>query len=214
MKLFWKKVKIPFIILVSLLVLLSIIAVGLIYTYRDSVYPRVFVQGLDISSTKLKEAFDILDKKNKALSEKNIILTYGEQEYATTLEELGIKLNTDETLVQAYKVKRQGNILEIIQNLFKEADIPWVYTNDNEILESSLGAKVNPALKTLADAKLDYKDGQILIIPEQAGESLAVEKIATEIVSKLTAEEIKLEIPLNKVNPVITTASWEAQKPD
>ena len=214
MQSFWKKVKLPFIILGSILVILAIALGGVAYAYRDSVYPKVSVQGLDISSKNLKEAFDILDGKNKELSTKNIILTYGEQEYTTTLEELGIKLNTDETLVNAYRIKRKNNILASLSQLFQDTNVNWIYTSDNETLESALGAKVNPALKTLADAKLDYKDSKIIIIPEQAGESLDVEKIAPAISSNLNQDEIRLEIPLKKETPAITTASWESQKSD
>jgi vancomycin resistance protein YoaR len=214
MQSFWKKVKLPFIILGSILVILAITVGSVAYAYRDSVYPQISVQGIDIGSKNLKEAFDILDEKNKELSTKNIILTYGEQEYTTTLEELGIKLNTDETLVQAYRIKRKNNILASLSQLFQDTSVNWVYTSDNEFLESSLGAKVNPALKTLADSKLDYKDSQIIIIPEQAGESLDVEKIAPAISSSLNQDEIRLEIPLNKEIPAITTASWESQKSD
>jgi vancomycin resistance protein YoaR len=212
MKSFWEKAKLPIIILAILLVVVSITLGGVAYAYRDSVYPKVSVQGLDIGSKTLKEAFDTLDEKNKNLSTKNIILTYGEQEYSTTLEELGIKLNTDETLIQAYRIKRKNNILASLQSIFQETDVNWVYNSDNEILESALGAKVNPALKTLADAKLDYKDGQIIIIPEQAGESLDVSKIAGSIIPIITQDEVKLEIPLIKESPAITTSSWESQK--
>lgn len=212
MKSFWKRAKLPTIILAILLVVVSITLGGIAYAYRDSVYPKVSVQGLDIGSKTLKEAFDTLDEKNKNLSTKNIILTYGEQEYSTTLEELGIKLNTDETLIQAYKIKREGNLLAKLQKALNPIDIKWVYESNTEALESSLGAKVNPALKTLADAKLDYKDGQIIIIPEQAGESLDSAKIAPAIMENLTKEQVKLAIPLNKQSPVITTTSWESQK--
>lgn len=212
MKSFWKKVKLPIIILAILLVVVAITVGGVAYAYRDSVYPKVSVQGLDIGFKTLKEAFDILDEKNKNLSIKNITLTYEEQEYSTTLEELGIKLNTDETLIQAYRIKRKNNILASLQNIFQETDVNWVYNSDNEILESALGAKVNPALKILADAKLDYKDGQIIIIPEQPGESLDVSKIAGSILPIITQDEVKLEIPLIKESPAITTSSWESQK--
>ncbi|NBP57282.1 hypothetical protein EBU71_12260, partial [bacterium] len=91
-------------------------------------------------------------------------------------------------------------------------DINWVYESNTEALESALGAKVNPALNTLADAKLDYKDRQIIIIPEQAGESLDSAKVAPAIMENMTKEEVKLAIPLNKQAPAITTTSWEAQK--
>jgi vancomycin resistance protein YoaR len=214
MKLFLKRLKYPIIILGLLIIIITVIIGGFAYAYNDSIYPKVSVQGLDISSKTLKEAFDILEEENKNLSAKNIILTYGEQEYTTTLEELGIKLNTDETLVQAYKIKRQGNIIERFQKLFQNNDITWIYTSENEVLESALGAKVNPALKTMADAKLDYKDGQIIIVPEQAGETLDITKIAPAITENLSKDEIKLEIPLNKEAPSITTTSWEAQRAD
>jgi len=212
MKNFWKKVKIPLIILGSILVTLAITFGGFAYVYRDSVYPKVSVQGLDISSKNLKEAFTILDEKNKSLSNKNIILTYEDQEYTTTLEELGIKLNTDDTLVQAYRVKRNSNIIASISQTLQDTDINWIYTSDNEVLESVLGAKVNPALKTLVDAKLDYQDGEITIIPEQPGESLDTKTISANIAANLNKDEIKLAIPLNKEIPSITTASWESQK--
>ena len=214
MKLFLKRLKFPIIVIGILILIIALIISGFAYAYNDSIYPKVSVQGLDISSKSLKEAFDILEKENKNLSAKNIILTYGEQEYTISLEELGIKLNTDETLVQAYKIKRQGNIIERFQKLFQNNDITWVYTSENEVLESALGAKVNPALKTMADAKLDYKDGQIIIVPEQAGESLDITKIAPAITENLSKDEIKLEIPLNKEAPSITTTSWEAQRAD
>lgn len=214
MKLFWKKDKLPIIILAILLGVASITIGGVAYAYRDSIYPKVSVQGLDIGSKTLKEGFDILDEKNKNLSTKNIILTYEDQEYSTTLEELGIKLNTDDTLVQAYRIKRTNNILASLQQLFQETDVNWVYNSDNETLESALGAKVNPALKTLADAKLDYKEGQIIIIPEQEGESLDIPKVAVSIMPLIAKDEVRLAIPLNKETPAITASSWESQKSD
>lgn len=214
MKEFLKKLKSPIIILGIIISIMALIIGVFAYNYNDAIYPKVAVQGLDISSKSLKEAFEILDKQNKTLSAKNIILTYGDQEYTTTLDELGIKLNTDETLVKAYKIKRQGNIIERFQKLFQNNNIAWIYTSENEVLASALGAKVNPALKTMADAKLDYKDGQIIIVPEQAGESLDIAKIAPAIAENLSRDEIKLEIPLNKETPAITTTSWEAQRAD
>lgn len=214
MKLFWKKDKLPIIILAILLGAASITIGGVAYAYRDSIYPKVSVQGLDIGSKTLKEGFDILAEKNKNLSTKNIILTYEDQEYSTTLEELGIKLNTDDTLVQAYRIKRTNNILSSLQQLFQETDVNWVYNSDNETLESALGAKVNPALKTLADAKLDYKEGQIIIIPEQEGESLDIPKVAVSIMPLIAKDEVRLAIPLNKETPAITASSWESQKSD
>jgi len=131
MKSFWKRAKLPTIILAILLVVVSITVGGVAYAYRDSVYPKVSVQGLDIGSKTLKEAFSILDEKNKNLSTKNIILTYEEQEYNTTLEELGIKLNTDETLIQAYRIKRKNNILSSLHQIFQTTDTNWIYTSDN-----------------------------------------------------------------------------------
>jgi len=207
-----KKFRLAIIIPAIILAILAIASGVILYIYRDSVYPNISVQGLDISSKNLKEAFEILDKENKILSAKNIILTYEDQEYTTNLDELGIKLNTDETLIKSYKIKREGNIIEQIQKAFQLIDINWVYESNTEALESSLGAKVNPALKALADAKLDYKDGEIIIIPEQAGESLDSAKIVPAIMENLTKEQVKLAIPLNKQAPAITTASWEAQK--
>lgn len=209
-----KKFRLAIIIPAIILAVLAIASGAIIYIYRDSVYPNISVQGLDISSKNLKEAFEILDKENKTLSAKNITLTYEDQEYKTTLDELGIKLNTDETLIKAYKIKREGNIIDQIQKAFQLIDINWVYESNTEDLESSLGSKVNPALKALTDAKLDYKDGQIIIIPEQAGESLDSAKIVPAIMENLTKEQVKLAIPLNKQAPAITTASWEAQKSD
>ena len=209
-----KKFRLAIIIPAIILAVLAIASGAIIYIYRDSVYPNISVQGLDISSKNLKEAFEILDKENKTLSAKNITLTYEDQEYKTTLDELGIKLNTDETLIKAYKIKREGNIIDQIQKAFQLIDINWVYESNTEDLESSLGSKVNQALKALTDAKLDYKDGQIIIIPEQAGESLDSAKIVPAIMENLTKEQVKLAIPLNKQAPAITTASWEAQKSD
>lgn len=214
MKLSWSKVKKPLIISGIGLVIIAISIGGIAYAYRDSIYPKVFVQGIDISSKNLKEAFTILNEQNKSISEKPIILTYEDQEYPTTLAELGITLNTDDTVVKAYKIKREGNIIELVQKLFQPISVNWVYSSDTEAIESSLGAKVNPALNTLADAKLDYLNGQVTIIPEQAGESLDSEAIAPLIIAELNKDEIRVQIPLKKEMPTITSSSWEAQKSD
>jgi len=214
MKLSWSKAKKPLIISSIGLGIIALSIGGIVYAYRDSIYPNVFVQGIDISSKNLKEAFTILNEQNKSISEKPIILTYGDQEYPTTLAELGITLNTDDTVVKAYKIKREGNIIERVQKLFQPISVNWVYSSDTEAIESSLGAKVNPALNTLADAKLDYLNGQVTIIPEQAGESLDSEAIAALIIAELNKDEARIEIPLKKEMPTITTSSWEAQKSD
>ncbi|MEY3471046.1 MAG: hypothetical protein RLZZ223_396 [Candidatus Parcubacteria bacterium] len=214
MKLHLKKLNLRLLIVFIIITVLILAIAMLMYNYRNSIYPQVNVQGIDISSKDLKEAFNILDTKNKELKSKTITLTYEEQEYATTLEELGIQINTDETLVKAYKIKRQGNIVARIQNIFKPINVDWVYSSDTDFLESSLGAKVNPALKTLADAKLDYVDGEIVIVPEQAGESLESDKIASMIMREIDKEKPSLPLPLKKETPSITSSSWEAQKAD
>ncbi len=214
MQLTWSQVKKPIIISGISLGVIALSIGGTAYAYRDSIYPKVSVQGIDISSKNLKEAFTILEEQNKTLSEKPILLTYGDQEYPTSLAELGITLNTDDTLVKAYKIKREGNIVELLQKLFQPISVNWVYSSDIGNIESSLGAKVNPALNTLADAKLDYINGQVTIIPEQAGESIDNEAIAPLIITELNKDEIRIEIPLKKELPAITSSSWEAQKSD
>ncbi len=214
MKLTWSQVKKPIIISGISLGIIALSIGGTVYAYRDSIYPKISVQGIDISSKNLKEAFTILQEQNKTLSEKPIILTYEDQEYSTTLTELGITLNTDDTLVKAYKIKREGNSIERLQKLFQPISVNWVYSSDTENIASSLGAKVNPALNTLADAKLDYINEQVTIIPEQAGESIDSEAIAPLIITELNKDEIRIKIPLKKELPTITTASWEAQKSD
>ena len=214
MKTILQKFNPKLLIVILIPIILIIIASVIIYNYRDYIYPKVSVQGVSIGSQNLKEAFNTLDNKNKELKTKTITLTYEDQEYSTTLEELGIQINTDETLVKAYKSTRQGNILARIQKLFQDNNVDWVYTSDTEFLESSLGAKVNPALKTLADAKLNYVDGEIVIVPEQAGESLESDKIAAIIMKDIDKEKLSFPIPLKKETPSITSSSWEAQKAD
>lgn len=214
MKTILQKFNPKLLIVILIPIILIIIASVIIYNYRDYIYPKVSVQGVSIGSQNLKEAFNTLDNKNKELKTKTITLTYEDQEYSTTLEELGIQINTDETLVKAYKSTRQGNILARIQKSFQDNNVDWVYTSDTEFLESSLGAKVNPALKTLADAKLNYVDGEIVIVPEQAGESLESDKIAAIIMKDIDKEKLSFPIPLKKETPSITSSSWEAQKAD
>lgn len=214
MKTILQKFNPKLLIVITIPIILIGVASIIIYNYRDYIYPKVSVQGVAIGSQNLKEAFNTLDNKNKELKTKNIVLNYEDQEYSTTLEELGIQINTDETLVKAYKSTRQGNILSRIQKLFQDTNVDWVYTSDTEFIESALGAKVNPALKTLADAKLDYIDGEIVIVPEQAGESLESDKIASIIMREIDKEKPSFPLPLKKETPSITSSSWEAQKAD
>lgn len=214
MKVNWKKIKWP---IISLGVIVTAVAIGLtgyVYAYRDTLHPNVSVQSISIGSQSLKDAFETLKNANTELSQKSLILTYEEQEYPITLSEIGISLNTDETLVNAYKATHEKNIIHQLTTLWKPTVVSWNYSVDTNILESSIGAKINPSLKKVQDAKLDYIDGEVTIIPDQAGELLATDQIADIITQSLDKENPRIAIPLNKELPNITTASWENQKSD
>ncbi len=214
MKVNWKKVKWP---IISIGVLVSTVAIGLVgyaYAYRDTLHPNVSVQNISIGSQSLQEAFETLKNANTELSQKSIILTYEEQEYPITLSEIGINLNTDETLVNAYKATHEKTIIHQLTTLWKPTTVSWSYSVDTNILESSIGAKINPSLKKVQDAKLDYIDGEVTIIPDQAGELLATDQVADIVTRSLDQENPRIEIPLTKELPNITTASWENQKSD
>ena len=114
-KKFFKANKKKIIIILSIIVLcIAIISTifAVINSTNEKIIKGVKIQDIDVSGLTKQEAKDKLSKMIEELSDKDIILKYGENEEIIKVESLEIKYNFDEALNKAYEIGRSGNILK------------------------------------------------------------------------------------------------------
>jgi len=200
------------------IILLSVGIIALIYTHdQQRILDGVTISGLNVSNLTRDEAKIIIDKEVHTLLSQTLKLNVGQQSPEVKLEDLGLGVDEDLALQEAYDIGRKGSIFEKVSTKMatkKGVNInfsqKWDDTKLRETLKKTLEQFSNPA----TDATFQItKENTMTIKSEHVGlvidsESLIM-KIKEDNIYKLVPE---LKVEFKDQIPLITAVQLEAQK--
>lgn len=200
--------------------IIAMLASGLIPAYfvsatdgnwKGVVYPGVYIEDLNVSGKELSEVKELVEKQygNVLLSKKIEIMVNGKS-YILDYSKLDARYNIDEIVKEAFSYGKQGNIIEryklIKSDEKKEFQLGFAY--DSKHIDELLDRIEQEANRSPINARISIVNGNINITPEVNGVKLQREKlkeaIAEQINGKLSYQNIKIEAPLDIINPKIT----------
>lgn len=211
-----KQFFLTFVILCVLLFSMAIIAVA---GTRDgeNILNGVAVADLGVGNLSQDEATVLVENHAKTLLNQPIKVKVNQQILEINLLDLGLSLDTDLAVQEAYDVGRAGSALDnFIAKLFnkKNVNIPFAQSWDEEKLGNTLRATLGKFDNPAKDATFQITDeNRMAITGEQKGSVINYEALAAEIMglsSYVALPEIEAEYKEQQAQ--ITAAQLEEQK--
>lgn len=200
-KKFFKANKKKIIIILSIIVLcIAIISTifAVINSTNEKIIKGVKIQDIDVSGLTKQEAKDKLSKMIEELSDKDIILKYGENEEIIKVESLEIKYNFDEALNKAYEIGRSGNILknnfDIIRTRIFNTNINMDIKYNQDILNKEIDTFNSSLPGVVEECSYCIEEDKLIISKGKPGITINKEKLNNEIKDKINNLKIKTEV--------------------
>lgn len=198
------------IITITILATLAMAAIPVRHVYATSnnwqnlIYPRVYIDDLNVSGKSLVEAEELLeDKYGKPLIAKKIEIEVEGTSYSLDYSSLDARYNIDEVVEEAFSYGKLGNTMEKYKliNGEEKKEYKLGFTYNSKPIDELLDTIEGKLKKAAVNAKISITNGNIKITPEVNGVKLQREELRKMIIAQingeLSEESIKIKAPLN-----------------
>ena len=216
MKIFEKnrKIKIGIAIGITAAMLTALITAG-IFTQQllgqESIYPFVTVEGITVHDMTPEEAKSHLEMHLEQQDEQNLIFSFNDQEWTIPFTELGFEYNYEEALEQAMNYGRKGSRIERLSEIRRlrqnPADVTLTYGYRQELLRTFLNDLASELHIEAKAASIARSNQAFVVTPEQAGQTLDVDKTFQLAHEALTGSgDNKIILVIDEISPYPTAA--------
>ncbi len=159
------------------------------YTYRGRIYPGVKVAGINIGGKTFPQARRILNNQPNASSNQEISLSVAGHLYQVDLSEMGISLDREVALRQAYYHTRTGGLVNqsttIIKALANGFNVPMAIDVNREQLNTYLEEVAKVSSQPTASGSIRLLNGEFMIVGGDSGIGIDKDKLAVFILNSI-----------------------------
>jgi vancomycin resistance protein YoaR len=200
----------------GLLLLTSVLAYYR-FTYKDVVYPGVYIDSIDVGEKSQEEVYEFFEKRNEIIRKNTFVLSYEDRAATISAQELGIGYNSELLAEQAFNLGRSQNVISnfylMMASNINGLTLVSSYTYSNEILKDELATLQKEIYRPSVDAQFTVENNRVATFVEsQVGRSIDYEKITEKIESEIprmlnarSAHTITFTLPIKALEPKITT---------
>lgn len=200
-------------ILIGYLFLLSLVIYGIYeYSFRNKVYPGVFVAGTHVGNWTEKEVSAYFDNQNARFSQTQFEFSFNEKKWATDGAKLHWGYNGKKTAIKAFLIGRDRDFISNLKTKWSAFGKGIFLEPEYNFDESSLYL----FLKNIAseidippeEALFEFKEGKVTAFKlSKDGRKLNLEKTTKMVREKLKKEPSMVEItlPVEVAKPKVTT---------
>ncbi|MEI6044317.1 MAG: VanW family protein [Chloroflexota bacterium] len=167
----WLK-RLPVYLAITLIPLVLLLIVGLVLVnaladgqYADKIEPGVSVSGVYVGEMTREQARQIMQNRLTNYSQRPVLLAFQDKTWQPTLEQLGISINLDVTLNQAFAVGKVGGLIEgsrLYKMMNPQAhNLPLELQMDENKLKGYLSDVSDRIRKEVIEPNLEIKNAQI-----------------------------------------------------
>jgi lipoprotein-anchoring transpeptidase ErfK/SrfK len=185
--------------------ILAVILLDLSQAYKNKIFPRMTIAGVAVGGQTPDEAKITLQAYNQAVNKSEIELTYQNQSFTPQLQDLGVGVNLNQTIQNAFNYGRQGSLLMKIKEnsklAFEGYNTPIIINTDQKTLNdytALLATKINVVAK---DRQVSETTGKV-IDEGSDGQILDQNKLASAIDQEIASGQtnFKIELAVNTIN--------------
>ena len=169
-------------------------------TYKDVVYPGIYVDGVHFGGRKEKNIEEYFSKQNERIGQTMFVFTTDTLIATTSAKDLGFGYDADLLATQAMTVGRSdsffSNVSLIAQAYFHGVDLPASYGYSEEKLDTLLQPIKHSVTIAPVNALFTFQNGKVTAFkPSLDGQEIDIEKLRVLVRAKMI--------------PVITALKWQ-----
>ena len=168
----------------------------------------VSINGIPVGNQTRSEAWNTLRAQYQAQSID--LVANGQVVASPSISELGINLDIQRLVSQAYQQGRQSNpLIGMFQILSIDVDLPPMYTVEWSVAENYLNRAASDLEIPAEDARLAFADGQFVALPPVPGQTLDAASTLAQWRQSLSDSTVSSSLPLITVatEPSVTDVS-------
>lgn len=188
--------------IVTLLVCILSIAFSL--SYENVFYPGTLIGSIDVSLKTKDEALGMVQENERIFNE-NLLLASKNVSEKVDPAQLGLQLNTSETVLTTFSKSHSKSLLKNIsfqaQSVFGGISIPISHSIDMEIFSSYMDNKLNLLEKQAKENDITFEENNILLIKGQEGKKLHKKLFLAHTINAASSLNQVVRIPYERTYP-------------
>ncbi|MEA2097583.1 MAG: VanW family protein [Patescibacteria group bacterium] len=206
------KIKIGKIILLTIIFLVAF-SIGILaylhyQKYSNKILPNISIDGENYSNLTKEEALNKLENKIKDFRDSGITLTYNDNSYNTQLAEIGIKIDTEEIISNAFSYGHGNDILENLNDWINlqvnNVDFSIIPNINKRELENYILNNLSEIENRPIDFGYKYEKDKFVPILAKSGMVVNKDKLIKNISENITNFDNKtINLEIVKKNPEI-----------
>ncbi|MBN1874287.1 MAG: L,D-transpeptidase family protein [Anaerolineae bacterium] len=191
-----------FLILVLFLILVaSIVFSGWVFMqrmerlYRDHIYPNIYALGVNLGGLRPESAVSALDEVAANVEAGILVLTDGEQQWTYTWTEAGMYVDTQAMVTDARAIGRTEDWRAQAEVWLQYHTVALRFGFDAEAARGLLESLSTEVSQPAIDATIRLENGEIVVVPGQAGRMLNVSNTLVRLQSA-SGDPRRVEVPL------------------
>ncbi len=183
--------------------------------YAGKIYPGVRVLDTDLGGKTPEQAKELLGNRIQAFLEQPVVLVWGGKEWRPGIDQIGVKVELDATVDQAFRVGRSADIFANAYQQWLAArwgyTVPVVVQFSEPTLQTYLdGIASSEINQELFEGDVRLNGAEIVAMPGKEGRTLRTYdaiKAVREVVAGL--EPGRVELPVEVVQPTVSAQEVE-----
>jgi vancomycin resistance protein YoaR len=185
--------------------------------YAGKFFPGVRVYSVDLGGKTRDEAQVLLENQTAGFTTQPLNLGWTDQQWTPTPGQLGMQVNLDRTLDNAYNVGRVGGMLDVWRDRWDVANegriVPLSVTLDEGKIQAYLQNEVAPKIdQEMKEGDVWLQGEQVKTSPSQEGRALniypAIQAIGNSIARM--ASNGRIDLPVTVTKPAVAQAEIDA----
>lgn len=157
--------------------------------YAERIYPNVALQGVNLSQKTRPEAEEAVQAAFGNFLHQPITIHYQGTTWQPTPAQLGIKLNVQRAVSEAYNAGRSNGLIDNLRQVAtiyqRGLDLPLRITIDGQALQAYLQQIAAQVEQPSTEASLSIVDAQVQMRNSVDGRMVLLDETATDIVSQI-----------------------------
>ena len=202
----------------GIVLVVAAVATAFIYQsiFTDRIYLGVSVNGIELGGYTVQEARAIVRNSFNDYQLRPLVLRAGDRNWQATPQQLGMSVNVDSTVAQAYLLGRAGtNRDQLIEPFLLARDgaavtepVIWVDQGRIRLLLERIAREIEEAPR---EARLSLKpDQKIAVVADKPGKRLDIDRSAEQVEAALrSASPGPVDLVILDVQPVVSAQILE-----
>lgn len=185
--------------------------------YSSTIYPGVYINGVNFGGKSQSTAATYFALKNHAIANTTFTITVNDQIATVSAKDIDLGYDSNLLAQQAYSIGRSHDVFSnaslVFQAYVNGINLPAAYTYSPDLLKQKIAPLIASVKADPVDAVFSFQNGRVTTFrPSSNGQAADLDKLQQEISSKIpyilakgSPQSFSLELPLQIIKPKIST---------